>query len=105
MDQRFRRLSRAAVIDELQFGVCEFQDLREVLDVSAFEVGRIDVRVFGLELGGVVAVGQRVAERKIGVAEYRRRCAGGRCKHQSSEDRERGDGARKHARTDRQNRH
>jgi hypothetical protein len=85
-DHRFGGLTRAAVVDDLQFGVHQFQRRPEVVVVAVGEVRRFNEAFFFqilLELGLVVAVGERIAEGEIGAPDPGG--AGGQSKHDRSE--------------------
>src|SRR5271166_1823978 len=66
VDGGFGRLPRAAVVDDLQAGLEDFQEVGEVVDVAFVVVRRVYRRIFFRELGLVEAVGQRVTDREVG---------------------------------------
>jgi len=80
VDEGFRCLPGAAIVDGFQPGIEDFQQVAEVIDIAFVVVRRIDVRIFFGELGCMVAVGERVAQREIGApdAGLKVESAGGR---------------------------
>ena len=97
-DHRFGGLARTAVVDDLQFGIEQFQRRAEVVDVAVVEVRRVDDAFFFqffLELSLVVAVGERIAKREIGAPDAFG--AGRRSKRERSES-DKSDNAHEQAR-------
>ena len=102
IEEGFGGLPRAAEVRDRQFGLQDFQRGAEVVDEAFFVVrGFSEAFVFDFfrELSRVIAVGERVTQRQIGVSGDDVDSAGGRHEDERSERRKAGYAAREQTRT------